>query len=119
MVKWEDLTNLFKKTIEHFGRIDHVFANAGLSPRANYLELGIDDDGNLQEPEHLVLDVMLRGVINTATLGVHYQKQQNGGGSIILMGSSTSLQPLRAPDYCKASSSFIWSSEWINGVADF
>ncbi|TVY50601.1 15-hydroxyprostaglandin dehydrogenase [NAD(+)] [Lachnellula cervina] len=45
---------------------------------------------------------MLKGAMNTACLGVHYMKQQPEGGSVVLMGSSTGLQPLRAPDYSTA-----------------
>lgn len=99
---WADLTNLFKKANEQFGRIDSVFANAGVGPRADYLTLQEDADGNIQEPTQVVYDIMLKGVINTASLAVHYMKKQPEGGSIVLMGSSTGLQPLRAPDYCKS-----------------
>lgn len=93
--------SLFKLAKEKFGRIDYVFANAGISPRANYLQLETLEDGDLKEPNYDLVDIMLKGVMNTATLGVHYLKQQDEGGAIVLMGSSTSLQPLRAPDYCK------------------
>lgn len=104
VTSWPDLANLFKKAKEQHGRIDHVFANAGIGPRANYLELETDANGELKEPSAEVLDVNLKSVVNTASLGVHYLKQQPEGGSIVLMGSSTGLQPLRAPDYCKSKS---------------
>lgn len=104
VTSWADLSKLFKKAKEQHGRIDHVFANAGIGPRANYLELETDDNGNLKEPSAEVLDVNLKSVVNTASLGIHYLKQQPEGGSIVLMGSSTGLQPLRAPDYCKSKS---------------
>ncbi|EED21069.1 hydroxyacyl dehydrogenase, putative [Talaromyces stipitatus ATCC 10500] len=99
---WTDLSNLFKKAKEHFGRIDHVYANAGIGPRANYLALETDANGELKEPTFETLDVNLKSVMNTATLAVHYIKQQPEGGSVVLMGSSTGLQPLRAPDYSTA-----------------
>jgi NAD(P)-dependent dehydrogenase (short-subunit alcohol dehydrogenase family) len=101
VASWADLTGLFRKAKEHHGHIDHVFANAGIGPRANYLELETDENGDLKEPATDVLDINLKSVINTASLGIHYIKQQPEGGSIVLMGSSTGLQPLRAPDYCK------------------
>ncbi|KAE9966853.1 hypothetical protein EG328_004364 [Venturia inaequalis] len=101
---WTDLTSLFKQAKEKFGRIDYVFANAGISPRANYLQLEASEEGDLKEPNYDLIDVMLKGVMNTATLGVHYMKQQPEGGAIVLMGSSTSLQPLRAPDYSTSKS---------------
>ena len=102
VTNWTDLSTLFKKAKEHNGRIDYVFANAGIGPRANYLALETDDNGDLKEPTTEVLDVNLKSVVNTASLAVHYLKQQPEGGSIVLMCSSTGLQPLRAPDYCKS-----------------
>ncbi|OBT66500.1 hypothetical protein VE03_03653 [Pseudogymnoascus sp. 23342-1-I1] len=99
---WSDLRTLFKTAHEHHSRIDYVFANAGIGPRADYLSLAANEAGELQEPSHELIDVSLKGVINTAVLGVHYMKTQKEGGNIVLMGSSTGLQPLRAPDYSTA-----------------
>lgn len=101
---WDNLTALFKKAKGHFGRIDCVFANAGVGPHADYMNLETDGQGNLKEPSQLLIDISLRGLINTASLAAHYMKEQpegGSGGSIVLMGSSTGLQPLRAVDYCE------------------
>ncbi|KFY36227.1 hypothetical protein V494_05201 [Pseudogymnoascus sp. VKM F-4513 (FW-928)] len=99
---WSDLRTLFKTAHEQHKRIDYVFANAGVGPRADYLSLAVDESGDLQEPSHQLFDISLKGLINTATLGVHYMKTQPEGGNVVLMGSSTGLQPLRAPDYSSA-----------------
>lgn len=96
---WTELTALFKKAIEVHGHIDYVFANAGIGPRANYLELETDASGDLKEPNSDAIDVMLKGVINTACLAFHYMKTKPQGCAIVLMASSTGFQPLRAPDY--------------------
>jgi NAD(P)-dependent dehydrogenase (short-subunit alcohol dehydrogenase family) len=101
---WSDLTALFKKAKGQHGQIDCVFANAGIGPRANYLELETDENGELKEPARDTVDVNLISVVHTASLAVHYIKQQPQGGSIVLMGSSTGLQPLRAIDYCTLTS---------------
>jgi len=98
---WTDLTKLFKATKERHGRVDFVFANAGIGPRANYLALEVDENGDLKEPNKDTLDINLNSVVNTATLAAHYIKDQAEGGSIVLMGSSTGLHPVRAVDYCK------------------
>lgn len=103
--KWAELSALFQKAKEHHGQINFVFANAGIGPRANYLALETNEKGELQEPVHEVLEINLKSVVNTACLAVHFMKSQAEGGSIVLMGSSTGLQPLRAPDYCKLSES--------------
>jgi NAD(P)-dependent dehydrogenase (short-subunit alcohol dehydrogenase family) len=107
VVIWSDLRTLFQKAKEQYGRIDYVFANAGIGPRANYLEIETDENGDLKEPNCEVLDVNLKSVVNTACLAIHYMKQQSEGGSVVLMGSSTGIQPLRAPDYCKLETDFI------------
>ncbi|RYP68523.1 hypothetical protein DL771_006600 [Monosporascus sp. 5C6A] len=99
---WAELVVLFKKTKELHGRIDHVFANAGIGPRANYLATDVDEKGDLKEPTHELLDVSLKGVINTVTLAIYYMRQQPGGGSIVINGSSTGMQRLRAVDYATA-----------------
>jgi NAD(P)-dependent dehydrogenase (short-subunit alcohol dehydrogenase family) len=85
-------TLLFNKTKELHGRIDHVFANAGIGPRADYLSSQLDQNGNLMEPSSQNLDTNLKGVINTSTLAIHHLRQQKEGGSIVSTGSTTGLQ---------------------------
>ncbi|KAI1344503.1 NAD(P)-binding protein [Xylariaceae sp. FL0016] len=99
---WKELVALFKKAKEVHGRIDHVFANAGIGPRANYLATDVDENGDPKEPSYALLDVTLKGMINTVTLAIFYLRQQPEGGSIVINGSSTGLQPLRAIDYSTA-----------------
>lgn len=101
VTEWSDLLALFEKAKGIYGRIDHVYANAGISPRANYLATEVDEKGQLKEPTSLVLDVNLKGVINTATLGIYYIRQQPEGGSVVISASIASLQRFRAVDYGK------------------
>lgn len=98
---WAEQVALFKKAKETYGRIDSVFANAGVGPRADYLSLDVDESGDPKEPSHELFDVSLKGVINTATLAIFYLRQQPEGGSIVINGSSTGIQRMRAVDYCK------------------
>ncbi|KAJ0158113.1 (-)-trans-carveol dehydrogenase [Colletotrichum tanaceti] len=99
---WADQVALFNKAREVHGRVDHVFANAGVGPRANYLSTEVDGNGDLVEPTHALLDVSLKGVMHTATLAIYHMRQQAEGGSIVINGSSTGLQRLRAVDYATA-----------------
>ncbi|KAF2642229.1 NAD(P)-binding protein [Massarina eburnea CBS 473.64] len=101
---WAGVTKLFKTAKEKHGKIDFVFANAGIGPRANYLALEVDESGDPKEPNRDTLDINLKSVIDTATLAAHYIKDQPEGGSIVLMGSSTGLHPVRAVDYSTAKS---------------
>lgn len=98
--KWDELLALFKKAMELHGRIDHVYANAGIGPKTDYVSnLQLDDNGDPREPTSLTLDINLKGVINTATLAVHYIRQGAGGGSVVINASSTGLFRFRNVDY--------------------
>ena len=101
VARWADLVALFKRAKAAHGRVDHVFCNAGVGPRADFLAADVDAAGDLKEPTYALLDVGLRGLMNTATLAVHHMRDQPEGRSIVIMGSTTGLQPLRAVDYCK------------------
>ncbi|RMY03229.1 hypothetical protein D0867_10762 [Hortaea werneckii] len=93
---WTDLVNLFKHAKHHHHRIDHVFANAGISSRANYLEDHFaPDTGELLEPAPTTLDINLRGVIKTLT-------STPQGGSVVLTASASSFQRFRVTDYTTA-----------------
>jgi NAD(P)-dependent dehydrogenase (short-subunit alcohol dehydrogenase family) len=102
VTKWTDLLALFKAAVVRHGQIDHVYANAGISNRANYLEDRFDANGDLLEPDHLVFDINLRAVVNTTYLALHYLKKNPNGGSIVLIGSASSFQRFRVVDYVAA-----------------
>ncbi|KAH7233956.1 uncharacterized protein BKA55DRAFT_598141 [Fusarium redolens] len=83
---WRDLLALFNNTKKIYGRIDHVFANAGVGPRTEYLCTDFDENGDAVEPSTQLLDISLKGVINT----------------IVITGSATGLQRFRSVDYATA-----------------
>jgi NAD(P)-dependent dehydrogenase (short-subunit alcohol dehydrogenase family) len=107
VTSWAEQLSLFKKTRELHGRVDHVFANAGVSPRADYLSTTLDQNGDLIEPTSITLDVNLKAVVYTATIAVYYmrpEQQSPGGGSIVVVSSVAGISRFRAIDYGKASS---------------
>lgn len=99
VTNWASLNALFRRTKNLHARIDHVFANAGLGPRADYLSTELDAHGDLKEPTYALLDVSVKGVINTGTLAIYYIRQQPGGGSIVVNASTMGIQRCRAVDY--------------------
>ncbi|KAI0409354.1 short chain dehydrogenase [Xylaria palmicola] len=100
---WRDLVGVFKKAVELHGRVDHVFANAGIGPKTDYVDgIELDESGDPKEPTHVSLDVNLKGVIDTATLGIHYIRRNAGGGSVVVNSSTTGLQRFRGVDYTVA-----------------
>jgi NAD(P)-dependent dehydrogenase (short-subunit alcohol dehydrogenase family) len=64
---WADTRNLFKKTIEHFGQVDIVAANAGVMEHKAFFDFELDEDGELREPveSYRVIDVNLKGTMNS------------------------------------------------------
>lgn len=99
VTSWAQLNNLFKQTKAQHARIDHVFLNAGLGPRTDYLATDVDENGDLKEPSTVLLDVSLKGVMNTGTLAIYYMRQQAEGGSIVVNASVMGIQRCRAVDY--------------------
>ena len=76
------------------GRIDMVFANAGITETAEpFLKAPIDGEGQLVEPKYPILDVNLRAILNVIKLSWYIMKDQKEGGSIVLTASSTAYAP--------------------------
>ncbi|KIW41290.1 uncharacterized protein PV06_06862 [Exophiala oligosperma] len=99
VTSWTDLASLFRKVIDDHGKIDVAFANAGVSPKANYLQLASKDNGDLIEPTRLCLEINLVAVANTVALALHYMQKQETGGSVIMTTSVAGYQPFGHADY--------------------
>lgn len=106
VASWPDLQALFAAALaRHGGRLDHVFANAGISgPGTTYLDDAFDPaTGALLEPPSITYDVNFRGVINTAYLGLHHMRHQPEAatrrGSVVCTSSAVCFQRFRFVDY--------------------
>lgn len=97
ILMWKDMTNLFSKAKERFGRIDIVVANAGLMESEHLFDMDLDPHGNPKEPtgHYRVIDVNVKGTMNTLTLAMHHMKQQEAlpgsrsRGSVVLIASTS------------------------------
>ena len=89
VTSWVQQRSAFKSA----GHVDMVFANAGLSEKANYFTDVLDSNGDLQEPPSTLLDVNLTGVLYTVKLAWYAMKQQNPRGSIVITTSGTAYVP--------------------------
>ena len=111
---WKSLLALFKHAKGLHGRIDHVFSNAGISGRADYLAEKFDAEGELEEPTTLTFDINLRGMINTSYLGLYYMRHQEpAGGSIVCTSSASAFQRFRVCDYTSAKHGVLG---WMRGI---
>ncbi|HEY2811062.1 MAG TPA: SDR family oxidoreductase [Rhabdochlamydiaceae bacterium] len=77
--KVADIRSAIEQTVEAFGPLNIIFANAGVYNTKNVLEV-------TEEAWQHVVDTNLKGVVFTVKEGLPYLIQ-NGGGSIILMAS--------------------------------
>ena len=100
ILSWPDMLSLFSHAKSTFGRIDIVIANAGLMESTHLFDLGTDPSTNQPlEPKehHAVIDVNLKGTLNTLTLAMHHLKLQSPlpdaqhahRGSIVLLISTS------------------------------
>ncbi|EXJ78181.1 hypothetical protein A1O3_09342 [Capronia epimyces CBS 606.96] len=104
------LGNAFVRAWEHYGRLDFVFANAGIIDRQSFYAVQQSDSAGLPPPLNMdVLKVDLDAVISTCYLAQHFfRKNKNkntnsaaggddvgggGGGSIIITASIGSFYP--------------------------
>jgi len=78
-----DIKDAVSKTVERFGKLDIIFANAGIHRLNTILNL-------TEEEWDLIMDTNLKGLVFTLREAVPYLIE-NGGGAIVLMGSAPRL----------------------------
>lgn len=95
---------MFIQSENWFGRIDHVFANAGVGPTTDLLDIAFDESGHLAAPGLKTVNVNLLGAMYTVKLAAAYMTKlathrPDGSGSIVLTASCSSLENFSAGDY--------------------
>lgn len=76
----EDVKNLFAQTVEQYGKVDVVFANAGISIKGDVDTLDSED-------WQKVINVNMNGVFYCNKYAVQQFKKQGTGGAIVNNGS--------------------------------
>lgn len=100
VTKYSDLSTAFQDSFQASGRLDFVFANAGVIERANfYAPHEIHENKGVvppPEPDLLSIDADLKGVVLTTYLAQHYFRNSPHGGhgaSIVMTASCGGLYP--------------------------
>ncbi|KAH6975713.1 hypothetical protein EDB80DRAFT_308670 [Ilyonectria destructans] len=89
VTEWSTLVSAIRETVRLYGSIDIVVANAGIGELEDIFHDEIDETtGDLKQPKHSVIDVNLKGVLDTVKVAVHHMKKQSTGGAIIMVASS-------------------------------
>jgi NAD(P)-dependent dehydrogenase (short-subunit alcohol dehydrogenase family) len=106
VTSWKEQLALFREAQEHYGKIDHVFANAGIAPSSTLLGDDVDENSDLLPPKMNTFDVNLTGYMYTVKLAIHYLKKNSNGGSIVMTASGSSFTRFPGADYstCQSSS---------------
>ncbi|CAO2653561.1 Nn.00g029720.m01.CDS01 [Neocucurbitaria sp. VM-36] len=99
VASWKEQVDMFKAAEKEFGKIDHVFANAGISARVSLMEEDVDENGDLLPPKLDTFNVNLIGCVYTVKLGIYYLKKNPNGGSIVVTASASSFMRFPATDY--------------------
>lgn len=99
VASWNDQLDMFKAAEKEYGKIDHVFANAGIRSSTSLLEDDVDENGDPLPPKLDTMNVNLIGVMYTVKLAIHYLKKNTGGGSIVMTASASSFIGLPMADY--------------------
>ncbi|KAL4790570.1 hypothetical protein BDV19DRAFT_401959 [Aspergillus venezuelensis] len=96
ILRWEQMLALFRQTIERFGDIHTVVANAGIMEKTETLDIeSIDENGDLLESTGAfnVVDVNVKGTLNTLRLAMHHMQQPEdqprSRKSIVLVASTS------------------------------
>ncbi|KAI0152105.1 3-beta-hydroxysteroid dehydrogenase [Hypoxylon sp. NC0597] len=71
VASWESLSSSFDAVFKAEGRLDFVFANAGVMERGNFFERH-ELSSPPPEPDETSIDINLKGVIKTSYLAQHY-----------------------------------------------
>lgn len=80
----DDVRNLIAQAVEQYGKLDVIFANAGINIEGNVDELETED-------WHKVVDINLNGVFYCNKYAVQQFKKQGTGGVIVNNGSIHSV----------------------------
>ncbi|KAK4868290.1 hypothetical protein LT330_007012 [Penicillium expansum] len=102
---WESQRDAFIQIEERFGRLDHVFANAGVGPTIDFLDETLDKNDHLTPPDLRTINVNLLGVLYTVRLATYYIQKNSAHrlsgelGSIVVTASGASFQNFSAGDY--------------------
>ncbi|KAE8167334.1 hypothetical protein BDV40DRAFT_295918 [Aspergillus tamarii] len=104
---WESQTAVFEKVYAEQGRIDIVFANAGITEKGSLLPAKHDGNEGPPKPNLATLNVNLVGAIYTVHLAIHYMYKNatsdptaSSNGLIVCTASNAGLYPFpMAPMY--------------------
>ncbi|KAK3068749.1 hypothetical protein LTR53_013433 [Teratosphaeriaceae sp. CCFEE 6253] len=82
VTSWASQRAAFATAASHFGRLDHVFINAGVAEIGEQIFTDHRDpaSGGLAEPDRRTMDIDIRAVGDSLKLAIHHLRQPTSGG---------------------------------------
>jgi len=102
VLDYDSLSSTFQKVYDHAGRLDFVFANAGIVERFSFYEAH-PTGAPPPPPDQTVIDINLKSVINTSWLAQHYFRQSTESPNKVLVMTASVGGLYRcqvSPSYC-------------------
>jgi NAD(P)-dependent dehydrogenase (short-subunit alcohol dehydrogenase family) len=97
---WADLLAAFDNAVNTFGAVDILVANAGVGERQDYFLDELDNEGKLMEPSYTIIDVNLKGVLNSVKIAMSHFRSRNSGGRIVMVTSTAGyMSEMHLPVY--------------------
>lgn len=95
VTKWDDQAAAFVATFKKWGRIDLVWANAGIGDRIDFTKpVEEDASGAPPKPDVLVIDICLYGVVYSSYLALHFfRKNPSKTGKLVMTSSMAGIYP--------------------------
>jgi 15-hydroxyprostaglandin dehydrogenase (NAD) len=90
VINYEEQAEAFLQTFNKWGRIDLVYANAGIGDRIDFYSPATEimENGIPKRPDTLVVDICLYGCIWSAYLALHFfRKNVDGAGKLVMTSS--------------------------------
>lgn len=88
---WENQLEVFEKTVEEWGKVDVVVANAGIPEQVPML---FETGSTPAKPNTVVVNVDLVGALYSVNLALFFLRKNEGrGGRIIITSSQVGIHP--------------------------
>lgn len=82
VTSWLSQRAAFAKAVDHFGRLDCVFINAGVAEYGEQIFSDVyDNKGELQEPDRRTIDIDIRAVSDSLKLAMYHLRNDSDGKS--------------------------------------
>jgi NAD(P)-dependent dehydrogenase (short-subunit alcohol dehydrogenase family) len=85
---WESILAAYEIAVQKHRTVVVFIANAGVGEVEDFFLDMLDDAGKLKQPKHTVLDINLKGVLDCLKVAIHYMRQQERGGAIVMTTST-------------------------------